>query len=145
MDAQTELDEWYAEHNYELQMEALDKEAEAYGEAQEGKKEALQKSLEDEGAAIAHYLQEVVGNHSSVYTALQELGLLYGMKLEESITEPWRVGQDAMGQYAVSLGSQGSIFVTQLQGIENGIYGVQGKADNMASVSYTHLRAHETF
>ncbi len=132
LDAQAELEEWYAEHNYELQMEALDKEAEAYGEAQEGKKEALRKSLEDEGAAISHYLQEVIDSHSSVYASLQELGLLYGMKLEESITEPWRVGQDAMGRYVVSLGSQGSIFVTQLQAIENGIYGVQDKADNMA-------------
>lgn len=132
LNAKTELDELYADHNYDLQMDMLDKEAETYEESQEEKKDTLQKSLDDEEAIIAKYLQEVIDNHTSVYETLQEIGMLYGIRLEESITEPWRIGQDAVGQYAVSLGSQTSLFITQLQGVENEIYGVQSQANNMA-------------
>ena len=132
IDAQNERDEFLADHSYDIQTDALDKEAEAYEQANEDKKQALQDSLNDEEAIIAKYLQEVVTNHETVYTTLQELGLVYGINLETSITEPWRVSEDALGQYAVSFGNHSSIFITQLQGIEGEIYNVQTQANNMA-------------
>jgi len=133
IDAQLELDELYADHNYDIQIDALDKEADAYEEAQEEKKDTLQKSLNDEEKIIAKYLKEVVNNHTVVYNTLQEMGVKYGIKLENSITEPWRIGKDAIGNYAVSLGEQSSIFVSYLKSVETEIYNVQNKANSMAS------------
>lgn len=132
VDVQSELDEFLADHSYDMQIDALDKESEAYEQANEEKKQSLQDSLNDEETIIANYLQEVVANHETVYTTLQELGLMYGISLETAVTEPWAIGENALGQYAISFGNHSSIFISQLQGVEGKIYNVQTQADNMA-------------
>ncbi len=131
-DAQEELDELYQDHNYDMQIDALDKESEAYEAAQEQRKETLQNSLIDREAIIDQYLQEVAANHETVYQTLESLGTQYGINIESAISDPWKTGENALGQYAISLGGQTSLFTEQLRGVESEIYNVQIEANNAA-------------
>ena len=87
-----EIKEMQEDQAYDDMMDSLDKEQDAFEEAQQKKIDTLNNSLEDTETLYNNMLNVIFNNTSVTYNRLNELSRQYGFTLEQNITSPWSKG-----------------------------------------------------
>lgn len=87
-----EIKEMQEDQAYDDMMDSLDKEQDAFEEAQQKKIDTLNNSLEDTETLYNNMLNVIFNNTSITYNRLNELSKQYGFILEQNITSPWAKG-----------------------------------------------------
>ncbi len=118
LDAEQELADLYYDRSISNQQEALDKELEAFQDEKDAEMEGWEDYLEDTNKVVADSLELVKANTSTVYQELQALGQEYGLSITESLTSPWKEGENAIQSFAETFGVSMSATVEELKRLE---------------------------
>lgn len=128
-EARADLDTFNKEHSIETQKEALEQSQEDFEEQKNAEIEALEETLKDEGLLIEEAFETAKINSETIAAKIEEIARKYGIKISADVTDPWKNGEGAIASYGEVLTVQSSGFIAVLQGVEDEIYKMQGKAD----------------
>lgn len=117
-EAQQNLQDQYYERNIENQQEALDKELENFQDAKDKEMEGWDEYLENTNQVVADSLATIQSNTDVVYQTLKSMGEEYGLSITESLTSPWKEGENAVQSFSEKFGIAMSATVEELQALE---------------------------
>lgn len=117
-EAQAALEESYYERSIQNQQEALDKELENFQEEKNQEMEGLDEYLENTEQVVAESLATVQANTDVVYQTLQAMGQEYSLSVTESLTSPWKEGENAIQSFSEQFGISMSATVEELMELE---------------------------
>lgn len=126
-----EIKEMQEDQAYDDMMDSLDKEQDAFEEAQQKKIDTLNNSLEDTETLYNNMLNVIFNNTSVTYNRLNELSRQYGFTLEQNITSPWSKG-------SISSNTFRDTVYRNLNGVSDKFTQLQAKAD---SISFSKLNS----
>lgn len=95
-DKQKDLDETRKDHSYDILVQGLEDENEAFKKAQDKRKEELGQSIEAYTEAINKGLEYTTSQYTTTATQLDTIAQEFGLRLEGYITEPWESASGAM-------------------------------------------------
>ena len=102
-DATDDLNEFVADHEYDMAMENLDKQQEAAEKDAESRIKILQDELDDEAALMAKALQMALDSNEKLYNDLVKWNQEHGDGITKNITEKWNEAQTALTNYKKEL------------------------------------------
>lgn len=102
-EAKAELEDTYYDRSVENQQEALDKELESFQDQKEQEIEGWEKYLENIELVVADSLAVVKENTSAVLATLQAMQTEYGLRVSETLINPWKTGEIAIQEYGAKL------------------------------------------
>lgn len=125
---QGELADYQADHSYNAQVDALDKQADAYEDSKKDEIERLKATIDTEEKLYKEAISRIDGNWESLYDDLIKWNREYGDMIdgEDSITSAWRTAKKAAEEY-------GSV-VSALDGIKSEVYTQEETATKQAQV-----------
>lgn len=126
-----EIKEMQEDQAYDDMMDSLDKEQDAFEEAQQKKIDTLNNSLEDTETLYNNMLNIIFNNTSITYNRLNELSKQYGFVLEQNITSPWAKGNISSNTFRDTVHRN-------LNGVSDKFTQLQAKAD---SISFSKLNS----
>lgn len=94
-----EIDEMVADNAYDVTVDGLDAEQEAFEEAQEEKISSLKNNLSEQESLVKSYTSTVKSTSDETYQYLTSVAESYGTTLASSLTTPWDNGISAMQAY----------------------------------------------
>lgn len=115
LEAKGELEDTFYDRSIQNQQDALDKELENFQNAKEEEKEGWDQYLENTETVVSDSLATIQANTDVVYQTLKSMGQEYGLTIAETLTSPWRDGEDAIQSYAEKFGLSMSSTVEELQ------------------------------
>lgn len=98
-EAQEDLDDTRRQHEYDVMSDAYDKELEDFKAIQEEKLNDLDTYLGSQEAAIKNALGIIKDEYEATYDRLDHIAKLYGIRLNESILNPWTSATKAVKAY----------------------------------------------
>ena len=116
-EARAELEETYYERSISDQQEALDKELENFQQEKDAELESWDEYLDNTELVVSDSLAVVQENTNIVYRTLQEMGEEYSLSITESLTSPWKDGEDAIQSYSEKFGLSMSSTVEELKNV----------------------------
>lgn len=132
-EAQKDLEDTQREYAIDSQVDALNKNYDAFEEARNAEIEALQLTLNNEELLIAQSLETVKANTNVVAQEIALLAQEHGIVVSDAVITPWQNGEGAIASYGATLSANSSTFVGNLTNIANGIYALQAQADATAT------------
>ena len=126
-----EIKEMQEDQAYDDMIDSLDKEQDAFEEAQQKKIDTLNNSLEDTETLYNNMLNVIFNNTSITYNRLNELSKQYGFVLEQNITSPWAKGNISSNTFRDTVHRN-------LNGVSDKFTQLQAKAD---SISFSKLNS----
>lgn len=132
-EAQKDLEDTQREYAIDSQVDALNKNYDAFEEARNAEIEALQLTLNNEELLIAQSLETVKANTNVVAQEIALLAQEHGIVVSDAVITPWQNGEGAIASYVATLSANSSTFVGNLTNIANGIYALQAQADATAT------------
>lgn len=98
-DKQDELAKYQAEHAYDAQVEALEKEADSYEESRQAEIEVLEKSISSEEKLYQLAIERIRDSWDSLYEDLITWNTEQGSVINQEITEAWNEALKAVQKY----------------------------------------------
>ena len=120
-DKQTELNEYQADHAYDAQVEALEKEAEAYEESRQDEIEALEKSVSSEEKVYQLAIARIRDQWDTLYADLIAWNTEQGTVINQEITDAWEEALKAVQRYGN--------YLSALSGLEADINGLNSNGN----------------
>lgn len=80
--------------------------------------EGWDKYLEDTEQVVADSLDTITANTDVVYQTLKDMGKEYGLSITESLTSPWKEGENAIQSFSEKFGVSMSATVDELKELE---------------------------
>lgn len=117
-EAQANLEDTYYNRSVENQQEALDKELENFQNAKQDEMKGWDEYLENTNQVVADSLATIQSNTDVVYQTLKSMGEEYGLSITESLTSPWKEGENAIQSFSEKFGIAMSATVEELQALE---------------------------
>lgn len=118
LDAQADLEDTYYDRSVSKQQEALDKELENFEDAKNDEMDGWDEYLENTNQVVADSLDVVKANTDAIYQELQVMGQEYGLSITESLTSPWKEGENAIQAFSEKFGIAMSATVDELKKLE---------------------------
>lgn len=118
LQAKADLEESYYDRSVSDQQDALDKELENFQDAKNEEMEGWDKYLEDTEQVVADSLDTITANTDVVYQTLKDMGKEYGLSITESLTSPWKEGENAIQSFSEKFGVSMSATVDELKELE---------------------------
>lgn len=118
LQAKADLEESYYDRSVSDQQDALDKELENFQDAKNEEMEGWDKYLEDTNRVVADSLDTITANTDVVYQTLKDMGKEYGLSITESLTSPWKEGENAIQSFSEKFGVSMSATVDELKELE---------------------------
>jgi peptidoglycan hydrolase-like protein with peptidoglycan-binding domain len=115
LEAQADLQEAYYDRSITDQQNALDKELENFKESKDKEIEGWDEYLENTEQVVADSLSTVQTNTDIVYQTLKAMGKEYSLSIAESLTSPWKDGENAIQSFSEKFGLSMSSTVEELQ------------------------------
>ena len=135
LDAQADLEETYYDRSVSNQQEALDKELESFEDAKNDEMEGWDEYLENTNKVVADSLELVKANTDTVYQELKAMGQEYGLSITESLTSPWKEGENAIQAFSERFGLAMSATVDELKQLELEFMETMEKIEKSGSTS----------
>ena len=135
LDAQADLEETYYDRSVSNQQEALDKELESFEDAKNDEMEGWDEYLENTNQVVADSLDVVKANTDAIYQELQTMGQEYGLSITESLTSPWKEGENAIQAFSEKFGLAMSATVDELKKLELEFMETMEKIEKSGSTS----------
>ena len=135
LDAQADLEETYYDRSVSNQQEALDKELENFEDAKNDEMEGWDEYLENTNKVVADSLDVVKANTDAIYQELQAMGQEYGLSITESLTSPWKEGENAIQAFSEKFGLAMSATVDELKKLESEFLEIMIKLEKAGSES----------
>lgn len=117
-EARADLEETYYDRSISNQQDALDKELENFQESKDKEMEGWDEYLENTEQVVADSLSTVQANTDTVYQTLKVMGEEYSLSIAESLTSPWKDGENAIQSYSEKFGLAMSSTVEELKELE---------------------------
>lgn len=117
-EAQQDLEDTYYERSISDQQEALDKELENFQDAKQEEMDGWDEYLENTEQVVADSLNTITANTNVVYQTLKAMGQEYGLSITESLTSPWKEGENAIQAFSEKFGLAMSATVDELKQLE---------------------------
>lgn len=117
-EAKQNLEDQYYERSISNQQEALDKELENFQDAKDKEMESWDEYLENTNKVVADSLATIKSNTDVVYQTLKEMGQEYSLSITESLTSPWKDGENAIQSFSEKFGLTMSSTVKELEELE---------------------------
>ena len=115
---QQELQDTYYERSISNQTDALDTELENFQDAKDEEIKNWDEYLENTNQVVADSLAAIQSNTDIVYQTLKSMGEEYGLSITESLTSPWKEGENAIQSFSEKFGIAMSATVEELQALE---------------------------
>lgn len=135
LDAQADLEETYYDRSVSKQQEALDKELENFEDAKNDEMDGWDEYLENTNQVVADSLDVVKANTDAIYQELQAMGKEYGLSITESLTSPWKEGENAIQAFSEKFGLAMSATVDELKKLELEFMETMEKIEKSGSTS----------
>ena len=119
IEAKGELEDSFYDRSIQNQQDALDKELENFQNAKEDEMEGWDQYLENTEQVVSDSLATIQANTDVVYQTLKSMGKEYGLTIAETLTSPWKDGENAIQSYAEKFGLSMSSTVEELQNLAN--------------------------
>ena len=134
-EAQQDLEDTYYERSISDQQEALDKELENFQDAKQEEMDGWDEYLENTEQVVADSLNTITANTNVVYQTLKAMGQEYGLSITESLTSPWKEGENAIQAFSEKFGLAMSATVDELKQLELEFMGTMKKIEESGSTS----------
>lgn len=99
LDKQNELSKYQADHSYDAQVEALEKEAEAYEESRQDEIDAIEKSVSSEEKVYQLAIARIRDQWATLYADLIDWNTEQGSVINQEITDAWNEATKAVEKY----------------------------------------------
>ena len=129
LEAQADLEEAYYDRSITDQQNALDKELENFKENKNKEIEGWDEYLENTNQVVSDSLSTVQTNTDVVYNTLKAMGKEYSLSIAESLTSPWKDGENAIQSFSEKFGLSMSSTVEELQKISDEFKKVMDEID----------------
>ncbi len=144
LDAQADLEETYYDRSVSKQQEALDKELENFEDAKNDEMDGWDEYLENTNQVVADSLDVVKANTDAIYQELQAMGKEYGLSITESLTSPWKEGENAIQVFSEKFGLAMSATVDELKKLELEFMETMEKIEKSGSTSVDTVKNNAT-
>lgn len=144
LDAQADLEETYYDRSVSKQQEALDKELENFEDAKNDEMDGWDEYLENTNQVVADSLDVVKANTDAIYQELQAMGKEYGLSITESLTSPWKEGENAIQAFSEKFGLAMSATVDELKKLELEFMETMEKIEKSGSTSVDTVKNNAT-
>jgi TP901 family phage tail tape measure protein len=144
LDAQADLEETYYDRSVSKQQEALDKELENFEDAKSDEMDGWDEYLENTNQVVADSLDIVKANTDAIYQELQAMGKEYGLSITESLTSPWKEGENAIQAFSEKFGLAMSATVDELKKLELEFMKTMEKIEKSGSTSVDTVKNNAT-
>lgn len=144
LDAQADLEETYYDRSVSKQQEALDKELENFEDAKSDEMDGWDEYLENTNQVVADSLDIVKANTDAIYQELQAMGKEYGLSITESLTSPWKEGENAIQAFSEKFGLAMSATVDELKKLELEFMETMEKIEKSGSTSVDTVKNNAT-
>lgn len=134
-EAQQDLEDTYYERSISDQQEALDKELENFQDAKQEEIDGWDEYLENTEQVVADSLNTITANTNVVYQTLKAMGQEYGLSITESLTSPWKEGENAIQAFSEKFGLAMSATVDELKQLELEFMETMKKIEESGSTS----------
>lgn len=134
-EAQQDLEDTYYERSISDQQEALDKELENFQDAKQEEMDGWDEYLENTEQVVADSLNTITANTNVVYQTLKAMGQEYGLSITESLTSPWKEGENAIQAFSEKFGLAMSATVDELKQLELEFMETMKKIEESGSTS----------
>ena len=134
-EAQQDLEDTYYERSIRDQQEALDKELENFQDAKQEEMDGWDEYLENTEQVVADSLNTITANTNVVYQTLKAIGQEYGLSITESLTSPWKEGENAIQAFSEKFGLAMSATVDELKQLELEFMETMKKIEESGSTS----------
>lgn len=128
-----DLSKYQADNALNNQLDALDKEYEAYEENLDSQIDAIRRYLDEEGTLRADAMKRIQSDGEKLYTQLLEYNRQYGTGVDEDISNAWSNAQSAMETY----GDSQKNVLTTLQQMTAALDEFAAKVKSLESSSYS--------
>lgn len=128
-----DLNNYQTDRALENQLDALDKENEAFDETIDYQIDGIKKYLEEEGTLRADAMKRIQTDGENLYNELIEYNRVYGTAVDVDITNAWTNAQSAMANYG---GEQKSVLST-LQAMSSALDEYSTKVKSLSTNTYT--------
>ncbi len=143
-EAQQDLEDTYYERSVSDQQEALDKELENFQDAKQKEMDGWDEYLENTEQVVADSLDTITSNTNIVYQTLKEMGQEYGLSITESLTYPWKEGENAIQAFSEKFGLAMSATVDELKQLELEFIETMEKIEKSGSTSVDTVKNNTT-
>lgn len=134
-EAQQDLEDTYYERSISDQQEALDKELENFQDAKQEEMDGWDEYLENTEQVVADSLNTITANTNVVYQTLKAMGQEYGLSITESLTSPWKEGENAIQAFSEKFSLAMSATVDELKQLELEFMETMKKIEESGSTS----------
>lgn len=134
-EAQQDLEDTYYERGISDQQEALDKELENFKDTKQKEMDDWDEYLENTNQVVSDSLNTITANTNVVYQTLKAMGQEYGLSITESITSPWKEGENAIQAFSEKFGLAMSATVDELKQLELEFVEIMKKIEESGSAS----------
>ena len=97
--AQRELKEYEEDHAYDMAMDQLDKEADAFEKNAKSETDAIDKQLEDNEWLVSEAWARLQGMNEELYNQLIDYTHKHSTEIKDSVTGEWETAKDAFNSY----------------------------------------------
>lgn len=139
-EARADLEEEEYQHSIDAQQDALDKQMSDYQKNREKEIEELEEMQKDRTKLIQAVFDWVIKNAFNIGQSLEQIAQANGVNISTYITDPWKNGTTALGNYNTILTESISAWAGILQSIAEGETALQEQA-NAASQAITEENA----
>lgn len=127
--AKEELAEKEYQHSIEQQQKELDESLENFEKEKNDEIEKLKDSLKEQEIVLSDSFSAVKQNAELIGQQIVEIANTHGVTVSGSLITAWQSGENAIAAYGETLSSQSSVFIGNIQNVENKVWALQKDAD----------------